>query len=122
MTVKSIAKRVYDRLETRFPDVIKDATLTKRDKIRNNPSTGKPETADPQTYQGRAFFDTDTVIADQFPDFKQQPQDKLAWLEGFSVEPKKGDTILIGGKNYMIGITGDIVGAGTFFAAIVSPN
>lgn len=120
-TVASIAKEAFDAVAAEFTDTtIKACSLTRvTDPGTYNPGTGEYEGRVETTATGRALFDTSTPVEDVFPAYVAGPSDRLVWLEGLSLIPAENETIAIGGQNHTVKAVGDVVGAGTFFSAMV---
>lgn len=120
-TVAAIADAAFDAVAAKITGVINSCTLTRTTQGAYNPTTGTYATTT-STDAGRALFDTSTKIDDALPGYVAGPTERLVWIEGLdTLSPKENDTIAIGGVNYTVKATGDIVGAGSFFAATVVP-
>ena len=118
-TVAEIAAEAFTGASAEFTDIIKAVTLTRATQTRYNPSTGQHLTSE-TTADGRGLFDTSTAINDVLPGFAAGPKDELVWLEGLNTPPKENDRVAIGGAGYIVKAVGDVAGAGSFFAVVVT--
>jgi hypothetical protein len=120
-TVAEIAASAFTAVNAQVTGIIKSCTLTRTTQGDYNPSTGAYDTTT-STDTGRALFDTSTKIDDALPGYVAGPTERLVWIEGLdALVPKENDAIAIGGVGYTVKAVGDIVGAGSFFAATVVP-
>lgn len=98
-TVAEIAKKAYDNVSAVITDAIQSATIG-------------AET-------GRIVFEREKAPKGYvMPSPEQRIQS--AWLEGFTVAPAYGDTLVSGGVNYFVMGVNDVVKAGTFFNVMLS--
>lgn len=118
-TVAVIAKEAFDAVAADFSDVIKSATLTRTVQGAYDPVSGTYTTTTSMD-AGRALFDTSTKVEDALGGYMAGTGELLVWIEGLdTLQPAENDSIAIGGTDYTVKHVGDIVGAGSFFAATV---
>lgn len=118
-TVAEIASEAFTAVAAELTGVVKSATLTRTVQGEYDPETGTFETTT-STDTGRAIFDTSTKIEDALPGYVAGPTEQLVWIEGLdTLEPKENDAIAIVGVDYTVKHVGDIVGAGSLYAATV---
>ncbi|MCW2309722.1 hypothetical protein [Rhodobium gokarnense] len=118
-TVATIAAKAFDGVAAKISGVIQSCTLTRTTQGAYDPSTGSYSTTT-STDTGRGLFDTSTKIEDALPGYIAGPTEKLVWIEGLdTLTPKENDGLTVGASSYTVMHVGDIVGAGSFYAATV---
>lgn len=119
LTVADIAAQAFTAVGQKISGVIKSCTLTRTVQGAYNPATGQHDTTT-QTDTGRLLFDTSTAIEDALQGYVAGPGEELVWIEGLdALKPKENDRLTVGGETYTVRRVGDLVGAGSFYAATV---
>lgn len=117
-SIAEIAKKAFDAVYAKLPEVIQVGELTKKNSNSYNTATGEYENVSSDAFSCRVLIDTSSAIQDSFPAHTIGPKDVLLYLEGLASAPEEGDIITVSGFERTIVKTGDIVGVGTFFVVV----
>lgn len=118
ISVAEIAKKAFDGVAAKMPEVIQVGELSKKAAGSYNAATGKYEAVSTDIFSCRVLIGTSNAIQDTFPAHAIGPKDIILYLEGLSSVPSEGDLITVSGVERKIVKTGDIVGVGTFFVVV----
>jgi len=99
-------------------DVVRLATLTRREPGAYDPRSGEPGVPAVSECGGLAFFGRSGRLPAEADGLVIEPEDAVLWLAAVDFAPLPGDTVTIDGRARVLRGVEDLAGAGVLYLAV----